>query len=187
MSKAESPNRWKGFVLGVVGGAAGTLAMNYYWQGVQAVTGKDPRQEQSERASRPQPLDDISLVGQQHEEGESSTAAMGRILSEATTGKEPGKETKTTLSNLVHWAYGILVGGIYGALRGGSAGIPDAPGGLAYGTGLWLFGSELTVPLLGLSEGPTATTPGSHAYGLGAHFAYGLVAAATTQALYRLL
>src|SRR5437016_5592090 len=185
MSTSKSPNRWKGFVLGVVGGAAGTLAMNYYWQGVQVATGKDPRQEQSD--SGPQPLDDISLAGQQHEEGESSTAAMGRILNEAATGKEPGKETKSTLSNLVHWTYGMLVGGVYGAVRGGSAGIPDAPGGLAYGTGLWLFGSELTVPLLGLSEGPTATTPESHAYGLGAHFAYGLVAAATTQALYKLL
>ena len=74
MGKSKSPNRWKGFVLGVVGGAAGTLAMNYYWQGVQAATGKDPRQEQND--SGPQPLDDISLVGQQHEEGESSTAAM---------------------------------------------------------------------------------------------------------------
>ncbi len=133
-------------------------------------------------------LDDISLVGEHHKEDESSTMAVGRILDKTLTGKEPrSKETKTTLSNEVHWAYGMTVGGIYGALRGGAAGIPDIPGGLAYGTGLWLFGSEVALPLLGLSPGPTTSSPASHAYGLGAHFAYGLATAATKQMLYRLL
>jgi hypothetical protein len=81
----------------------------------------------------------------------------------------------------------LAVGGLYGALRGGSAGAPDVPGGLAYGTGLWLFGSELARPLLGLSAGPTSQPLSAHAHALGAHFAYGLATAATTQVLYQLL
>jgi hypothetical protein len=185
MGKTDDPNRWKGFVLGVVGGAVGVLAMGYYWQAVTALTGQDPRKEKNEDG--PHALDDIAVAGQHHQEGESSTAAMARILDEAATGKEPKKETKMTLSTLIHWGYGMLVGGLYGAMRGGAADVPDVPGGLGYGTGLWLFGSELAVPMLGLAEGPTTQPLESHAYALGAHFVYGTVAAATTQILYRVL
>jgi hypothetical protein len=178
-------NHWKGLVLGVVGGAAGLVAMRYYWRTITAMTGKDPRSQTSDSGSRA--LDDMSVVGRHHKEGESSTAAAGRLAFEAAVGKEPKRETKAALSSGVHWTYGLVVAGLYGALRGGSAGVPDAAGGLAYGTGLWLFGSELAVPLLGLSSGPTTRPFSSHAYGLGAHFAYGLTTAAATQSLYWLL
>ncbi len=178
-------NHWKGFVLGVAGAAAGLTAMRYCWQGVTAITGKDPRAEETKGG--PHTLDDISLVGEHYQGGESSTAAIGRLAYETLANKEPKKETKTTLSYVVHWGYGLLVGGLYGALRGGSAGVPDVAGGLAYGTGLWLFGSEIAIPLLGLSKGPTTQPLESHAYALGAHFAYGLATAASTQLLYRLM
>jgi hypothetical protein len=184
-TQMAAPNRWKGLVLGVAGAGAGLAAMSLYWQAATQVHGSDPRQAQN--TSGPHTLDEISLVGEHHQPDESSTAATGRVLHEAVTGKEPKKETKTLLSYLVHYGYGLLVGGLYGAVRGGSAGVPDVLGGLGYGTGLWLFGSELAQPLLGLSAGPTTAPLSSHAYGLGAHFAFGLATAATTQVLYRVL
>lgn len=52
--------------------------------------------------------------------------------------------------------------------------------------GLWLFGDELGVALLGLTKGPTAYPPVLHVNSLLAHVAYGLASAATTQALHRL-
>lgn len=183
--KSKEINHWKGFVLGVVGAAAGITAMKYYWQGVTSVTGKDPRSEPN--TSDMHALDDIAVAGEHHKPGESSTAAIGRLAYEATADKEPKKETKEMLSNAVHWGYGLFVGGLYGAVRGGSSKLIDVPGGLAYGTGLWLFGSELAVPMLGLSKGPTTESLAGHAYGLGAHFAYGLATAATTQLLYKVL
>ncbi len=183
--KQTELNHWKGLALGVVGGVAGVLAMQYYWQAVTALTGQDPRKATTDAG--PHALDNLSLVGQQHEADESSTAAVGRLLNAAATGKEePKKETKATLSTLVHWGYSLTVAGLYGAVRGGT-GVPDAGGGLVYGTGLWLFGSELAVPLLGLADGPTTQPLASHAHGLGAHVVYGLATAATTQVLYRLL
>jgi hypothetical protein len=190
-------NRWKGVVLGMVGGAVGVFAMDGDWKPVTAITGEDPHQaskkdsEQNGRGAQQEqeeekPLDDISLVGQQHEEGESSTGAVGRILYEQVTGKEPrSKETKTTLSYLVHWAFGMSMAGMYGALRG-PARIPDIPGGLALAVGLWALGDELAVPLLGLAEGPTAFPPELHAHTLGAHIAYGLTSAAVAQTLDRI-
>ena len=184
MAKATERNRWKGFVLGVVGGAVGTFAMGYYWQAVVALVGDDPRQAQA--AGGPHALDDIALVGKHYARGESSTAALGRLIGQAMLGKQPGKQAQTLLSNGVHWTYGSLLGGLYGAWRGGT-GLLDVPGGLAYGTGIGLLGSELALPLLGLAAGPTTQPLESHAYGLGAHWVYGLATAATTQLLDALL
>jgi len=180
---AFRPNRWKGLVLGTIGGIAGTIAMGYYWQAATALVGQDPRQETSDE---PGALDSISLVGKQHRDDESSTAALGRIGYRALAGAEPDGETKTTLSYLVHYGYGALTGGLYGALRGAGP-LLDLRGGAFFGIGLWLFGDELGVSLLGLAEGPTTYPPGQHAHRFGAHVAYGLGVAATTRLLHRLV
>ena len=179
----RASNRWKGLVLGMLGGVAGTAAMGYYWQAVTALTGEDPRTKTSEGG--PHELDSISLVGTQHEADESSTAALGRVGYESLVGEEPGSDgTKSTLSTLVHWSHGTLMGGAYGALRG-AAGVPDLRGGLVFGAALWLFGDELSVSLLGLAEGPTKFPPEQHVHRLGSHLAYGTTVAVTTQVLQR--
>ena len=181
----DEANPWKGFILGALGGVAGVLAMDYYWKAVSAITGGDPRQK-SKEDKEPQPLDSISLIGTHHKEGESTTAAMGRILFQLVTGREPrSKETINTLSYLVHWAFSMAASGVYGAIRG-RARIPDVMGGLALGIGLWLFGDEMVMPLSGLSKGPTAYPAELHAHALGAHVAYGLTTSATTQVLQQL-
>jgi hypothetical protein len=178
-------NRWKGFVLGSLGGVAGIFAMQYYWQLATALNGgQDPRKAQAN--DTPQPLDSLSLVGQQHEAGESSTAAIGRIAYRVVTGKEPvSQETRTMLSYLVHWIISMAVAGMYGAVRG-RASMPDVEGGPAMGTSLWLFGDEVAMPLLGLTDGPTAYSPLVHVHAFGAHLAYGVASPLATQALRRL-
>jgi uncharacterized membrane protein YagU involved in acid resistance len=179
-------NHWKGFVLGAVGGAAGVLAMMAYWNAVTAIFGQDPRTIKK-KSTQPQPLEEMSLIGQHHEEGESSTAAMGRIGWKLVTGKEPrAKETRTTLSWLVHWVISMASGAAYGVVRGKAEPI-DVPGGLLLGTSLWLLGDELAMPLLGLTDGPTAYPTELHVHAFGAHVAYGLASSVTTQVLYRLL
>ncbi|CAN5861536.1 hypothetical protein BH20GEM1_BH20GEM1_09650 [soil metagenome] len=181
--KRRERNHWKGLVLGTVGGAAGVIAMAWYWKAASALAGGDPRKQ----AHNPEPhaLDSITLIGEHHEEGESTTAAVGRILYRRATGKNPeSEETRNALSYLVHWAFSMLTSGIYGAIRG-RADFPDVKGGLSLGVGLWLIGDELGTPLLGLAKGPTAYPPALHAHGLGAHVAYGIVSAGATQLLHR--
>lgn len=181
----QHTSRWKGFVLGAVGGAAGVVAMGLYWRAVSTLTGGDPRSQGGN--PEPQALDSVSVVGEHREEGESSTAAMGRIAYRAIAGEEPeSQETRTTLSYLVHWGYSMLTGGVYGAIRG-QARVPDVKGGLALGLGVWLFGDELATPLLGLAKGPTAYPPALHAHAVGAHVAYGLGSSTATQMLHRLM
>ena len=69
-------------------------------------------------------------------------------------------------------------------VRGGSPGIPrPLRDGALYGAALWLFGDELAVPLLGLSDKPTAYHPARHAHSLAQHLGYGFALAAATRFL----
>jgi hypothetical protein len=174
----------------MIGGAAGLLAMQAYWQRVAPQVKENVDLGGREAYPETANLDDISLIGQQHREEESSTAALGRMIYQAITGKEPqSEETKEALSYLVHWGYGLLQGGLYGAARAGnghSRGL-DLLGGAVHATGLWLLGDEAAVPLLGLQEGPTAVRPVGHLNRYGAHLAYGLTTAATTQLLEKMV
>jgi hypothetical protein len=176
----KRPNPWKGIIIGALGGAAGVLAMSAYWQVTTSVLGRDPRKQQ--RPGPPMPLDNISLVGNNHYADESSTAALGRILYQSVTGSEPSQETKTLLSNLVHWGISLGVSGAYGAVREATR-TENHPveGGLAVGTTLWLLGDEVLMPLLGLTNGPTSYPPALHVHSLGAHVAYGVAAALVTE------
>ena len=168
-----------GFALGLIGGAVGTLAMGLYWSAVDAAIGRDPR---GETTGGGHDDDSISLVGRQHESGESSTAATGRHLFEAIAGDRPSSATESLLSDVVHYSYGTFQGGLYGAIRS-RAGFPDAAAGAAFGMALWLLGDELGVPLLGLAEAPSAYPARQHVHRLGAHLTYGLTVAVATRGL----
>ena len=181
-----------GLVRGALGSLAGLAAMGLYFKAAQALSngsGKDSdgagngEQESSEDfIERHDALDDISIVGHKSREDEPATATVGRIGYETVTGHEPDEERKQKLGQAVHWGYGVLVGGVYGALRS-DAETPDLAAGLGYGTALWVIGDEIMVPLLGLSEGPTAHSIPEHATALAAHLAYGAATATATQAL----
>lgn len=182
------PNRWKGFVLGTLGGLAGTLAMGFYFQAMSSLaSGSDSSEsgdDSGDRSHKWHALDDISLIGKHYKDGEGSTQAVGRIAYQTLAGREPASETKTAMSQIVHWSFGAANGALYGALRS-DAGFPDASGGALFGANVWLFASNLMVPMLGLSAGPAATPPKQHVNYLGAHIVYGLTTAATTQLLDR--
>ncbi len=181
----QQPNRWKGLICGMAGGAAGVTSMAYYWKAVKSITGQDPREVKKEGEA--QTLDTISLLGKNHEDGESSTAAMGRHFYRILTGKDPGsEETRTILSYLFHWVFSIITGGIYGVARAGSA-PPDLAGGAVFGISVWLFGDEISMPLMGMTDGPTAYPVKLHLYGAGAHLVYGLTTSITTCILYKIV
>lgn len=173
-----------GMLRGALGSLAGLGAMALFFRAMQALSNGagDGREEGEDFVERHDELDDVSMVGQQTRDDEPATATVGRIAYEQATGHEPDDEVKQKLGQGVHWGYGVLVGGIYGALRP-SASAPDLAAGLGYGTALWLIGDEIMVPLLGLAEGPTGHSISEHASALGAHLAYGAATASATQAL----
>jgi hypothetical protein len=174
----------RGLILGAIGGAVGLVAMEGYWKAVASLSGGDPRAHTPPRSGR---LDQISLIGKQHYEGESATAALGRIIYKRLTGTNPeSDEMRTALSYLVHWAVGTGLGAVYGGVRGRAPGV-DAVGGAIFGTAVWVLGDELFNPLVGLAKGPTAYPAAVHAHAFGAHLAYGLATSAVTQLLRRAL
>lgn len=186
----HKPNRWKGLVTGMVGGAAGVFAMDAYWKKVAPALEQLSKEQGIGNSVEVYPawfdLNSLAVADEVYQGEESSTAALGRVLYQWVTGTEPeSEETKTLLSYLVHWAYGILQGGIYGALIGSDDDSLGVVSGPAYAAGLWLFGDELAVPVLGLQGGPTAVSPVQHGNRLGAHLAYGLAMGVVTSLLRR--
>jgi putative membrane protein len=172
---ARNNSWWKRYLLGLAGGAAGTAAMNYYMKAAKKLSnggGAEPKEH------------DISIAGRRHAPGEPATAAIGRLAYRKVTGRDPDDRTKSKLSNLVHWGYGIDMGTTYALLRGRQPRL-DWAGGLAFGAALWVLGDEIAVPLLGFAEGPKAYPKSLHAETLGAHLVYGITTAATTQLLQR--
>jgi hypothetical protein len=181
---------WKASLCGLVGGAAGTLVMEGYWKALNALTGYDPKQTKPNPKNAPKSAD-LSLVGHPMREGEDSTQTVGRIAYESVAGNPPrSPKIRKALGPSVHWTYGTVQGGVYGAARHAalrrSVDVPDIlGGGAAFGTALWGI-SVLVLPLLGLGKGPNAYPAKKHAAEWGAHVVYGLTAAAVTQALARL-
>ncbi|GGB58876.1 hypothetical protein GCM10008019_13500 [Deinococcus soli (ex Cha et al. 2016)] len=160
---------YRSVLAGLIGGAVGTLAMGQYWTRVapllQGDGGGNGDSEQPKKDEH-----SISVIGQQHQPGESSTAAIGRVAYEKAEGHAPGRQTRAALSEAVHWGMGVGSGALYGAL----AGRGNPVKGVAFGVGLWALVDEGIVPLLGLQDGPAGTPAKGHANRLGAHLTYGL-------------
>ncbi|MEZ4864870.1 MAG: hypothetical protein R3C14_26390 [Caldilineaceae bacterium] len=191
--RAKAESSMHDVVIGLLGGVAGVIAMDIFSQQVMPMLTQSDEKEKGggkqsgqQSSKQEQPLDSIAVIGQHHRSNESSTAALGRILYHWATDEDPDKQTKSTLSYLVHWGYGIGQGGVYASMRGPVDGF-DLPGGLAFGTALWLLGDEMAVPMLGLQEGPTASGVTTHVNRLAMHLVYGVTTAATTQWLRRLV
>jgi hypothetical protein len=179
--------RVDGLLRGAVGSLAGLAAMGLFFKAAAALNGGSNGQERAEGPIESHDeLDDISIAGQQSREDEPATDTIGRLAYEAVEGHEPSDETRQKLGQAVHWGYGVLLGGLYGALRT-DATTPDLVGGLGYGAAAWALGDELMVPLLGLAEGPTAHSWSEHATALGAHLVYGAATSSATQALKRVM
>lgn len=183
-------NRVKGFLIGTLGSVAGLLAMRYYWELVAPKLRNNIDLGGTDAYPDNLDWDDISVVNRQPDEDESPTAVVGSKVYQAITGLPPDTEkTEETLSNITHWGYGMLQGGLYGATRAANStdkGL-DVAGGASFGLGLWLLGDEVAVPMLGLQGGPTSVSPTTHINRLGAHLVYGVATAVTTQLLHRIL
>lgn len=185
---APSP-AYRGVLLGLVGGLVGTLAMGQYWTRVAPKVQPPTQEEDGEEAGQkagPQPdQHSISPLGQQHQNGESSTAALGRFAYELVAHKTPSKDTRAVLSEAVHWGMGAGSGALYGALSSGSGGHPLS--GVLFGAALWLSADETLVPLLGLQDGPASSGWRGHLNRLGAHVSYGAALGLSVWALGKLL
>jgi len=181
-------DRIKGFGLGLLGGVAGLVGMRLAQRLAAPIV--KPRAPGSTDVFV---TESTSLLGWRHGPDEAANEALARIAYEALLHRAPSTRTKQRLAWLFHVGYGLLMAALYGALAPPSGrGARRRPGhatrravrsGAAFGAALWLVGDELALPLLGLSDKPTAYHPTRHLQALAAHLGYGVATAATTQAL----
>lgn len=116
--------------------------------------------------------------------GEYPPQVLAQKVVETVTGASPAEQTKQKLGMAIHWGYGIVGGGLFGALRSSVPAIASV-GGLTYGVGLWLIGDELMMPIMKLSPASTEFPWENHARAAVNHLAYGGTVALTHNLLRR--
>src|SRR5438270_6007886 len=149
-------NGWLSVLIGLGGGLAATYVMTQAQSAWSNAQGQGTKPNQGNSAE----------VDQQ------STVKVANRLADAANTSIP-QEQRQTAGNAVHYGFGTLMGGMYGAIAGA---LDDAPfgTGVLFGVGLWLAVDEFVLPYLGLSKPPQQRDLKEHAYEASMHAVYGL-------------
>jgi putative membrane protein len=115
-----------------------------------------------------------------------ATVETAKFISRNVFGHDLKESEKETAGAAVHYAFGTATGGLYGALAEVSPQLTMGAG-LPFGAAFWLIADEVTVPLLGLSEGPTEYPVSTHVYSFASHLVYGVTTEVTRRALRQVL
>jgi putative membrane protein len=167
----------KGLAAGLAGGLIASWTMNRF----QDVWNEFARSPSSPDESQPVAEGQESGRSPQQtqkksdEEQDDATVKTASAISESLFDHKLTKSEKKVAGPAVHYAFGTVVGGLYGAATEVAPEIANGAG-LPFGAAFWLVADETALPLLGLSKGPTAYPVSTHVYALASHFVYGLTA-----------
>jgi hypothetical protein len=114
------------------------------------------------------------------------TEKVAQAIAESIFDHRLKESEKEPAGAVVHYAFGIATGGIYGALAEVTP-VVTAGAGLPFGAVFWLTADEIAVPALGLSKKPTEYPLSTHAYSLCSHLVYALTAEAVRRTVRRAL
>ena len=169
----HEPSIWKGMVAGLAGGLVASWTMNQFQA---AWTRIAEGNEKSHGAQSMQPSEGSKGdQAQDTNDQDDATVETAKAISTNVFGHELQESEKEPAGAAVHYAFGTLSGGLYGALAEVTPQV-TAAGGLPFGAGFWLLADEISVPLLGLSKGPTEYPVSTHVYALASHLVYGVTA-----------
>ncbi len=177
-------NIWKGLVAGLAGGLIASWTMNQFQA---AWTRLAEGSEKSHGAQSMQPS--YGSQGNQTEDvndQDDATVETAKVISEKVFGHELRESEKEPAGAAVHYTFGTVTGGLYGALAEVSPQVTTGAG-LPFGAAFWLIADEVSVPLLGLSKGPTEYPVSTHVYALASHLVYGVTAEFSRRALRQVL
>src|SRR5215211_4266708 len=181
--REHDANIWKGLVAGLAGGLVASWTMNQF----QAVwTRIAEGSEKSHGAQSMQPSYGSTGNQTQDVNEDDATVETAKVISETVFGHELQESEKEPAGAAVHYTFGTLTGGLYGALAEVSPQV-TAGAGLPFGAAFWLIADETAVPLLGLSKGPTEYPLSTHVYAFASHLVYGVTAEFSRRALRQVL
>ncbi|MBE7218274.1 MAG: DUF1440 domain-containing protein [Caulobacteraceae bacterium] len=105
--------------------------------------------------------------------GGDATARAADYISELARGRSVSDDNRATAGLKVHYAFGALLGGLYGVVAGRWGGI-TAGFGSGFSLLVDLLFDEALVPAMRLSEPDDAYPASSHAYGVVSHLIFGV-------------
>jgi putative membrane protein len=162
---------WKGMVAGLAGGLIASWTMNQFQA---AWTRLAEGSEKSHGAQSMKPSDG-SQGEQDTNEPDDATVQTAKVISSVVFDHDLQESEKEPAGAAVHYAFGTVTGGLYGALAEVTPQV-TAAAGLPFGAAFWLAADEISVPLLGLAKGPTEYPVSTHVYALASHLVYGVTA-----------
>jgi putative membrane protein len=168
-NSGHSASLAKGALAGLLGGLAASFLMNQFMTGVALVT--DGRKRRSADPQRTKQL--MTARRKRFQEmadptGEVSDSIARRVLDRKLTDRE-----RDIAAPVVHYAFGALVGALYGALTE-AVPVTRIGKGIPYGVAIWAAGDEVAVPALGLARTPWEQPLEAHAAMFASHVVYGL-------------
>jgi putative membrane protein len=156
----------KGLAAGAIGGLVASWIMGY----VHAALGGQQQQSGQDRASEGARVQEQQR--QQQAEGEDATVKTAVAIAEGVFHRELPAEKKKAAGSAVHYAFGTLVGGLYGMAAEEWPPVRWGEGTL-FGAAIWLASDEIAVPALKLAKPPREYSLKVHAGALVSHLVYG--------------
>jgi uncharacterized membrane protein YagU involved in acid resistance len=118
--------------------------------------------------------------GQQRQED--PTLKTADVIAKTTLGIHLNQQQKRKAGSVVHYAFGAVMGGVYGAAAEYLPKVKSLAG-VPYGAALFVGVDELALPLSGLSQGPAAYPLSRHLSGFAQHCVYGLTTEVVRRAM----
>jgi len=177
VTRRNGDNLLKGMAAGAAGGLIASWVMNRF----QALWSRSMR-----RIERPHGAQSLQHGSPRHgvarelqergvdREADNAAIRTAVVASDRLFGLELAeREKKEVAGAVVHYAFGVATGGIYGAIAELTP-TPTAGAGLPFGAAVWLIADEIIVPALGLSKPAKDYRLSTHAYALASHLVYGV-------------
>jgi hypothetical protein len=161
----HEPDVAKGAIAGLVGGLAGTFVMSEFqgwWS--RAVRGEQPQSSGGHHDARD---------WQELHEGKNANEITAQALARTAIGRPLDRSELSIAAPAVHYTFGALVGGFYGAMAENTPTV-RALSGAAYGTAVWAAADEIAMPVLGLSERTDQQPFERHFHAFAAHLVFGV-------------
>ena len=154
-----------GVIAGMIGGIAGTFAMNH----VQALWSRAVENFESDSAAGRHDSRDW----QERNEDANANEVAAQTIAKYTIERPLKRDELKVAATALHFAFGSVVGGLYGGLVETNPG-SSALGGAAFGTAVWVGADEVAMPLLGLSRSDFEYPLETHVQAFVAHIVFGI-------------
>ena len=177
MSTPKPSDPARGFAAGCISGLIATAALTAFQQATVAGAKAYQHHEADQNFLAGLNAADLRSVSEgpiRQSEAVTTAVAKASNALAGLFGVDLSERSTPVVAMSIHFAFGTLMGGLYGWLAE-ILPLVTLAGGTAFGTVLWLGADELAVPALGLMNPPARNPSPMHAAAWSVHLVYGAV------------